>query len=146
MHQLKHTKNLVLYADDDPDDRELISTGFVPYAEFIDVETFENGSDLLSYINSLSPQNGIPCLIILDINMPLLNGLQTLKLIREQEGFESTPIVLFTTYASPADKQFIKKYGADLVLKPVDSLQFYTIIQEFITHCGNDLQHSPHST
>lgn len=133
------TKSIVLYADDDPDDRELISHGFTPYKGVIDITTFINGAALLDYINSLSPLENTPCLIILDINMPLLNGLQTLKLIRQQKGFESTPIILFTTSVSEPDRQFIKKYNSKVLLKPIETSQFNGIIQEFISHCREGL-------
>jgi len=135
MHQPRQTKCVVLYADDDQDDRELISAGFAPYHDSIEIKTFSNGSDLLIHINSLSSPGPAPCLVILDINMPLLNGLQTLKLIREQNGFESTPIVLFTTYVSGGDKQFINQYNGEILLKPIDSSQFHAIIEQFVSHC-----------
>jgi CheY-like chemotaxis protein len=135
MQQLKQTKCVVLYADDDPDDRELISAGFVPYKDSIDIRTFSNGADLLAYINSSSLPDNTLCLVILDINMPLLNGLQTLKLIREQKGSESIPIVLFTTYVSTGDKQFINNYNAEILLKPIDASQFHATIDKFVSHC-----------
>src|SRR4051794_39703846 len=100
MHPSKQTKCVVLYADDDPDDRELISAGFAPYGDAIDIKTFSNGADLLAYVNGLSLPDDTLCLVIIDINMPLLNGLQTLKLVRERAGAASIPIVLFTTYVS----------------------------------------------
>jgi len=139
MLQPTQTKNLVLYADDDPDDRELMHNGFAPYSDFIDVKTFTNGADLVSYISRIPPLENLPCLIILDINMPLLNGLQTLKLIRQQKYFESVPIVLFTTSVSEADKQFIDKHNSKVIIKPVDSGQFNEIVQAFISHCRADL-------
>jgi CheY-like chemotaxis protein len=113
--------------------------GFAPYSDFIDVKTFINGADLLSHISGMPPLENLPCLIILDINMPLLNGLQTLKLIRQQIDFETVPIVLFTTTVSEADRQFIEKHNAKVLLKPVDSVQFNEIVQAFISHCRADL-------
>lgn len=140
MLQPNQIKSIVLYADDDPDDVELISAGFKPYGDFIEVKTFPNGAELLSYIRRLSPLDIQPCLVILDINMPLLNGLQTLKLIREQTGFESMPIVLFTTFVSAQDRLFIKRYNAEVLIKPIEELQFRGIIQQFVSHCTNDPQ------
>lgn len=135
MLQPKHTRSLVLYADDDPDDRDLVQYGFAPYSDIIDVKTFTNGADLVYHLGGFLPLENLPCLIILDINMPLLNGFQTLKLLRQQNGLDTVPIVLFTTSVSETDKQFVKNYNARVLSKPVNSHQFNEIIQAFISHC-----------
>lgn len=135
MLQPANTKSLVLYADDDPDDRKLIHSGFEPYSDLIDVKTFMNGADLLYYINTLPVDDLLPGLIILDMNMPLLNGLETLKRIRHQLRFGAVPIVLFTTAVSETDRRVIKEYKSRVVLKPLDYVGFNKIMQEFISQC-----------
>ena len=89
-------RNVILYADDDQDDLMLVKDAFNRYSTNIEVVTVENGSEALSYLNNLSEIDPVPCLIILDINMPLLNGKEALKEIRVMERFKHTPVVLFS--------------------------------------------------
>ncbi|HEX2606218.1 MAG TPA: response regulator, partial [Flavisolibacter sp.] len=76
------SKSLVLYADDDSDDIELIQDAFRAYAHNVELVVFRNGLELLDYLKEIRPYQPNPCLIILDINMPILDGKDTLKRIR----------------------------------------------------------------
>jgi len=68
---------MVLYTDDDPEDFELISEAFLFYPQYIELMTFLDGVVLLNFIQSIDPFHVTPCLFILDINMPHLNGKET---------------------------------------------------------------------
>jgi len=68
------TKSIVFYADDDPDDLQLVQDAFMQYARNVEFITAGNGSEALSYFNSLGEEDPLQCLIILDINVPLVNG------------------------------------------------------------------------
>src|SRR5437764_14745602 len=89
--------SLVLYADDDPDDREFVRRAFEQNTQHIELIEFANGRDLLTYVKNQDARDQKPCLIILDINMPIVNGKEALVELRKVEGFEDTPVVLFTT-------------------------------------------------
>src|SRR5262245_42926589 len=102
-------KNIVFYADDDPDDLELVQDAFSRYARDVEVLTAKDGSQALSYLQSLGQEDPKPCLIILDINMPLINGKDVLKKIRTLDYFETVPVVLFTTSSMPNDQSFAEK-------------------------------------
>src|SRR5215207_2083878 len=112
-------KNVVLYADDDPDDLELVKEAFSRYSKNVEVITVMDGSQVLSYLHRLKEEDPSPCLVILDINMPMLNGKETLKKIREFPGLEKLPVVLFTTSSLPQDQVFARHYDAGFVTKPL---------------------------
>lgn len=107
-------KSLVLYADDDQDDIELVKDAFDSYSRNIEIITFGNGEELLRYVKQLDPLEPSPCLIILDINMPRLDGKRTLSLLRSDQQFADVPIVLFSTSTLPSEISFAKALMLDL--------------------------------
>lgn len=133
-------KNIVLYADDDADDIELVEEAFRHFASNVEVLTFQNGSQALSYLKNLSDEDPVPCLIILDINMPVLNGKETLVRLRQLEKYEGVPAVLFTTSSMPLDKAFAQRYNAGFVTKPLGFEQMEIITKQFINHCTEETQ------
>lgn len=133
-------KNIVFYADDDTDDLELVQDAFDNYANNVEVVTALNGLQAYSYLQSLSEDDPSPCLIILDVNMPLLNGKDVLKKVRSIPRFDSIPVVLFTTSSSPLDKEFAKKYNAGFITKPLDVSQMEAIADLFIEHCSDEIK------
>lgn len=133
-------KNIVFYADDDIDDLELVQEAFANYAHNVAVVTATNGLQACSYLQSLNENDPSPCLIILDINMPLLNGKDVLKRVRAIPRFDSIPVVLFTTSSSPLDREFARKYNAGFITKPLDVSQMETIADLFIEHCSDEIK------
>src|SRR3954462_11439886 len=113
-------KNIVLYADDDLDDLEIVQEAFRQYSRNVEVVTVRDGLQALSFLEDLSSYDPTPCLIILDINMPILNGKETLQKLRTMKRFESIPVVMFTTSSMPLDKSFAKQYKAGFITKPID--------------------------
>jgi CheY-like chemotaxis protein len=140
MTKLPRPKNIVLYADDDPDDLELVQDAFFRYAQNVEVVTVIDGGRALSFLRDLGENDPIPCLIILDINMPGLNGKETLRNLRNMERFGSVPVVLFTTSSMPIDRSFAEKYQAGFVTKPLDLAQMEVITELFIDHCADEIK------
>lgn len=133
-------KSLVLYADDDADDRDLLTEAFNEFSTVIDLLTFTTGLELLSFLYHLDPLQLSPCLIILDVNMPAMDGKQVLQKIRMSEGFAEVPVVLFTTSTLPSEAAFASAYGAGFVTKPLHSKQINQIIHQLIDHCGDEVK------
>lgn len=133
-------KSLVLYADDDPEDVELVSEAFQNYSPNVELMTFPDGIELLNFIETIDRFNASPCLFILDINMPRLNGKETLKRLRRIESFSEIPAVLFSTSSLPSDAVFAKNLNAGFVTKPLRTNQIYMIIDEIIEHCSDEVK------
>ena len=133
-------RNIVLYADDDSDDLELVISSFEQYSNNVEVITFRDGTEILEYLDKLSSLDPQPCLIILDINMPLVNGKDALIKIRSMAGFQSVPVVLFSTSSQPSDGNFAKKYNAGFVTKPLEHAQMRIITDQFIDHCSDEIR------
>lgn len=133
-------RHLVLYADDDRDDIKFVEDAFNENVLNVELVAVEDGQKAIDYLESLSGVEANPCLIILDINMPRLNGKETLTQIRQMERFKNTPIVLFSTSSMPQDKQFAAKHAAGFITKPLDSRQMQIITDQFIEHCDDEIR------
>ncbi|HEX8313943.1 MAG TPA: response regulator [Flavisolibacter sp.] len=133
-------KSLVLYADDDADDRELIREAFEEFSSLIDLVTFDKGSELLQFLQNYTPLQPGPCLIILDVNMPGVDGKQALRKIRMMDHIKDVPVVMFTTSTLPSEAAFAQAYGAGFVTKPLHTQQIHQIIHELINHCTDDVK------
>jgi len=140
MTQSLPPKSLVLYADDDPEDIELISEAFQSYSQNIELLTFPDGIALLNFIEEIDPFHAAPCLFILDINMPRLNGKETLRRLRTLESFSEVPVVLFTTSSLPADAAFARTFNAGFVTKPLHTNQIQLIVDKIIDHCSDEVK------
>lgn len=138
MTQFTTPKSIVLYADDDPDDIELVEEAFRRYTSNVDVITFADGSQALSYLRNLTEADPLPCLIILDINMPVINGKDVLVRLRQMELFHDIPVVLFTTSSMPVDRNFALQHKAGFITKPLGYEQMEMITREFINHCTEE--------
>lgn len=79
---------------------------------------------------SLASESELPCLIILDINMPKMNGLEFIKKIKDNFIYKSIPVIIFTTSTDPEDKSICFNYGcAGYIVKPIDYLAFNEAIK-----------------
>jgi CheY-like chemotaxis protein len=139
MTQSLPPKNIVLYADDDRDDIEMVREAFQQYSQ-VNVITFPDGQALLKYAEQLLSENILPCLVILDINMPGMNGKETLKALRNMIGYDTVPIVLFTTSTLPSEAAFAKSFNAGFVTKPLRTEQINFIAENFIEHCTDEVK------
>lgn len=103
----------VFIADDDEDDRFLLQFAFQELG-FDSAPIFAiDGLDLL---HLLLDSGANPALIILDINMPRLDGFETLKVLRSKKMYQTTPIVMLTTSVQESDRQRARDLGASAYL------------------------------
>ena len=140
MTQSHGPKNVVLYADDDIDDIQLVSETFLPYASSVDLITFPDGDALLKHINAMPFDAAVPCLIILDINMPKINGKETLIHIRKIPRLSEVPVVLFSTSTLPSEAAFARSFNAGFITKPLDHHQMENVIEQFIDNCNDEVK------
>ena len=138
--QSTSSKNLVLFADDDKDDRDLLLHSFNKHHTDIEVKVFEDGIDLLNYTEDLIKEDVMPCLVILDINMPKISGKDVLRLLRQKPKFEKVPVVLFTTSNAPTDSFFASLYDAGFISKPYSAGEMEGIVDKFVSHCNDDVK------
>ena len=110
-------KRRILYVDDDHDDFMLLQKAFHDVDENIELLNVSNGYDTITFLQD-SHEDNYPSLILMDINMPVLDGKETLKLLQVDDKFKNIPVVFFSTSNSPFDKKAIEKTGSELITKP----------------------------
>ena len=126
---------IVLYAEDDIDDANYIRKVFAEKHANINLVVVSNGSDALDFLKQLGEQK--ISLIILDINMPKMDGREALVRIRSMKRFQNVPTILFTTSAMEPDKKFARSYHAEYIRKPAMIHQMDAIVDHFINICNN---------
>lgn len=133
------SRHLIVYADDDPDDLYLVKEVFEKHAPAVQVLTFPDGLEVLTYLLAIAEGQATPCLVVLDINMPRLNGKEVLLELRKANRFEKTPVVLFTTSSQPQDKDFARQHNIGFLTKPTNYNDMQAIVRTFLQHCDEDV-------
>lgn len=88
----------------------------------------ENGEEALAYLND--PSQDRPCLILLDLNMPVMNGIEFLQIAKADPNLKRTPVVALTTSDEQEDKMESFDLGvAGYMRKPVEYQQFVEIMR-----------------
>ena len=122
----------VLLVEDDPGDVELTREGLAAGKVLVNLHTVDDGLKALRYLRREEPYvNAVrPDIILLDLNLPRMDGSQTLKEIKADERLRSIPVVVLTT--SEEDTDILKSYdqGASCYIsKPVGFDNFMKVVR-----------------
>jgi len=123
MSEISHRSQSILIVDDSEDDYEATIRAFKKVSLHNPVVWCRSGRDALDYLKRESKElgNGLrPGLLLLDLNMPGLDGRKTLQLIKEDTSLKRIPVIVLTTSANERDVQDCYHMGANTyVQKPV---------------------------
>ena len=90
--------------------------------------TVGNGEEALEYLRD--DKNETPCIILLDLNMPKMNGFEFLKIVKQDDILKMIPVVVLTTSREEQDKVEGFKFSiAGYMIKPVDYQQFVEVMK-----------------
>ncbi|GAA4341726.1 response regulator [Flaviaesturariibacter amylovorans] len=103
---------LILMVDDDEEDRFLLQDTFdeLGYGKCIHFE--DNGEKALGYLAGARASGALPTLVILDLNMPKLNGRETLRQIKASPELQHLTVVIFSTSLNPIERDECLTLGA----------------------------------
>jgi len=128
---------IVLYADDDLDDKEWVNDACKNANSLLELKFVENGKEVLKYLENIPAEN-IPSLIVLDLNMPELDGRQTLKALKTHPSFRKIPVAVVTTSSSSIDRDVCQRLGAALFLtKPDTYMEWQEIVKKLEPFVGS---------
>jgi CheY-like chemotaxis protein len=126
---------VILHIDDDEDDRMLVKEAIRAFDSSIKVIDIDDGEKGLDYLMKAKNKGDKPCLVILDLNMPKMDGKLVLTEIKKDAQLCLIPIVIFTTSSSELDKTFALKQRVQMITKPPTSTRLTEAIAELITNC-----------
>lgn len=113
----------VLVAEDDLDDRLLLEEAFRDARVSLSLRFADDGEQVLELLQrALRPraEERLPALVVLDLNMPRLAGLEVLRAIKTHHGLRHLPVVVLTTSSAPEDVAACYELGgASFITKPV---------------------------
>jgi CheY-like chemotaxis protein len=120
----------ILLVEDNPDDVELTLLAFKKYNIKNDLVVIQNGAEALDYLFAEGAYAGrdlsnMPTVILLDLKLPKMGGLEVLRRIRADERTKFLPVVILTSSKEEQDLINGYKFGANsYVRKPIDFAQF----------------------
>jgi CheY-like chemotaxis protein len=128
------TKNLItlFITDDDADDREFLTHALSEKGFDGALQVFANGEELLKsiYQDGMSRQG----LILLDLNMPVKNGYETLKELRQRKESEAIPVIVITSSSKTEDERYCYELGCNnFLLKPLSVAGYERLAEEIIS-------------
>ena len=126
-------KRSILLAEDDEDDQQFFQNFLQNRSDIALLPIAENGVVLIDFLEEIKDGAGLPDFIILDQNMPKMNGLQTLKTLKESSRYAHIPVMLYSTYTDDTLIKTGSDLGACLVMvKPITKEGYDKLITEFL--------------
>lgn len=117
----------ILVVEDSPMTRSLIVSSLEDMGDFIVIEA-ANGFQALRRLPEVSPD-----LVITDINMPDINGLEVVRFVKQNENFKHIPVIIVTTEGRDVDKKRGLNLGADrYLIKPFEPEQLQLFVKELL--------------
>lgn len=132
-------KCTILYAEDDADDIFLVEQAFKKFGHLVHLVHVSDGLEVIHYLEK-NRATDIPSLILLDMNMPGMDGRETLVKLKGTQDWKNIPVIIFTTSSSELDKKFAEKWGASFMTKPLMFPELEDMAAKFYHLCSDDVK------
>jgi CheY-like chemotaxis protein len=122
------SKRPILLVEDDQVDAMAVKRAFKEIHVTNRIDTAENGEVALSYL--MDTQRERPCIILLDLNMPKMNGIEFLSIVKQDKILRKIPVVVLTTSKEEEDR--VKSFNlgiAGYMIKPVEFSKFVDVVR-----------------
>lgn len=137
---MKRKINVVM-ADDDIDDKEITKRAFDETGFNCRLEFVNNGGELIEHlIKKINVKAELPDFLLLDLNMPVMDGQATIKNIRLLPQFDKLPLYIFSTAAYDAQRtgNLLHSGASKCLTKPSDFKSLVTLMRNLCMEVGND--------
>ncbi|SFU58787.1 response regulator [Nitrosospira multiformis] len=125
---MRVTNKPILLVEDDQVDMMRVTRALKEIDVVNQVVHRENGEEALNYLRNEKSEK--PCIILLDLNMPIMNGIEFLQTVKKDERLRRIPVVVLTTSDDHEDKLNSFNFGvAGYMGKPVDYQQFVEVMR-----------------
>jgi CheY-like chemotaxis protein len=122
----------ILHIDDDEDDRIMLKEAVKAAGSFLEVWPATTGTEGLEILQQCNLINQLPLLIVLDLNLPGMDGKIVLREIKKEKSLSTISLVLLTTSSGEMDKMFATKEGVQLFTKPSCEAEFFDVVKNII--------------
>jgi CheY-like chemotaxis protein len=124
----------ILLVDDNENDLELTQHALAQYKLANEIVTLRDGAEALDFLHRRGPfssrTNGDPIVVLLDIKMPKVDGIEVLRIMKGDPALQPIPVVMLTSSRQGPDVDECYRLGANAyVVKPVDFQQFSDAIK-----------------
>lgn len=124
----------IYLADDDFDDCQFFTNALEQLCKDAKLMTVQNG---LAMLDLLASKPLLPDLIVLDLNMPVMDGYDCIKNIKSNDSYKNIPVVILTTSSYETDMERLRKMGADLFITKPNSFQgLHDIVKQIVNLLG----------
>jgi CheY-like chemotaxis protein len=130
------TNPIILYAEDDIDDFESVREALDQISSQYQLRHVKNGAEAVDYLKNGSARPG---LVVLDLNMPVMDGKEVLHWLKDQEELKDIPVMIFTTSSREEDIRLCKNYNCTFFRKPTLYRDLLHIVQTMIHMCTTGL-------
>lgn len=127
----------ILLIEDNPIDMDLTLRAFAKRKIANPVQVARDGEEGLSWIERWEKGEPVPAVILLDLKLPKLDGLEVLRRLKEHPVFKSIPVVVLTSSAEDRDIKTAYQLGANsYIVKPVDFEKFMEVAGQIELYWG----------
>jgi CheY-like chemotaxis protein len=119
-----------LYVEDDDEDVMLLQDMLKIFGQKMNMVPVPNGFKAITYLQQVEEGSTYPEFILLDINMPILDGLETLELLRSDDMYCLIPVLLFTTSNNEEQATKCKQLGSEILLKPDNYQNWFELMKK----------------
>lgn len=127
---------LILLGEDDLDDEELLKEIFNGIDNSFSLVFVHNGRHLVSLLREMADDQ-LPCLIILDYNMPELTGAEILQEMKQDSRYDPIPKIIWSTSGSDTYRTVCLELGAcEYIIKPTKISQLETTVRYMLSFCS----------
>lgn len=125
----------IFVVDDDKEDQLIMSEYFNDIGISDRVTFFDNGEITINFLESTNDDSTLPGLIVLDLNMPVLNGTQTLLYLKRDTRYKHIPVIIFSTSENENERRKCLSFGAvDYLVKPMNYEEGEAIVKRFASY------------
>jgi DNA-binding response OmpR family regulator len=125
-------RRFIVHIEDDEDDQAMLKEAVKLTDPLLEVLTAGNGQRGLEVLLQCVSVKELPGLILLDLNMPGLDGKAVLLEVKKQAVLASVPLVVLTTSSSELDKFFAANHGVPLYTKPSSEAEFFGVVKNIL--------------
>ena len=121
----------ILLVEDNPLDIDLTKRAFKKKNFIHPINIARDGEEALAYIDKWEAGEPLPFIILLDLKLPKIDGLEVLRRLKTHDDFRVIPVVVLTSSSEDKDVQIAYKHGANsYIVKPVDFDKFLKVASD----------------